>query len=131
MAYSLRKSSCTYQHVHHDSHDRSMRSASFFSLPKPTNLLSSSTQVPTSNFPVLSLIITNTPSVSSYKQILLFRFIQLMMYVIHNIDHIISNEGSTLLDLHRRTRCWCFCIHLENCFPLTAEGRNLLATLQV
>jgi len=29
-----------------------------------------------------------TPSVLKYKQILLFRFIQLMMYVVHNMNHI-------------------------------------------
>jgi len=28
------------------------------------------------------------PSVSKYKQILPFRYIQLMMYVVHNIDYI-------------------------------------------
>jgi len=29
-----------------------------------------------------------TPSVFKYKQNLLFRFIHLMMYVVHNMDHI-------------------------------------------
>jgi len=30
----------------------------------------------------------STPSVSKYKQNLFFRFIHLMMYVVHNMDHI-------------------------------------------
>jgi hypothetical protein len=32
--------------------------------------------------------LSTTPSVSKYKQNSLFRFIHLMMYVVHNMDHI-------------------------------------------
>ena len=32
----------------------------------------------------------DTPSVSKYKQNLLFRFIHLMMYVVHNMNYIIG-----------------------------------------
>jgi len=31
---------------------------------------------------------SNTSSVTTNKQILLFKFIQLMMYVVYNMDHI-------------------------------------------
>jgi len=34
------------------------------------------------------VFLATTPSVINYKQILLFRFIQLMMYVVYNMKHI-------------------------------------------
>jgi len=36
----------------------------------------------------LVLVLIYTPFIINYKQIFIFKFIQLMIYVVHNIDHI-------------------------------------------